>query len=800
MLTLLLSLLFSVAIGSLQMVSAQSLSGTVIDETNSPLPSVNVSLPALHLGTVTNDQGKFTIESLRPGVYTIEFTFIGFKKETRSVSIVAHDVNINVTMHPTALELPGVIVTGKPQPTDVLSSSQSVSVVEGRELTRLRGQNVIEVLENTPGVSTYTTGAGISKPVIRGLTSQRVLVISDGARQEGQQWGDEHAPEIDAFDIKRIEVLRGPSSVLYGSDALGGVVNVIKHDLPSVDEGYSKLGGELTLNGFSNNRHIAGNLSLGGASGIIGYRSYFSLRNAGNITTPEGKLFNSGIKEINGGGLVGVKGIWGAASIDYSHFGQELQIHENPTEDPNATPYQKIQHDKVHVHADFHLQGIRLETDGSWQRNIRREFGEHVHDAEFHRLKGIRLETDGSWQRNVRREFGEHVHDAEFHRLKGIRLESDGRWQRNIRREFGEDASEPALHLKLNTYSLDVKGHHTPIGSLFGTVGISLMSQKNETLAEEKLIPGFNLLNFAGYVYEEARLGNITLSGGLRYDTRSVEVEKTSELNVESQTHNYSALTGAIGLVYRISDPFAFSVNVGRGWRAPSPFELFVDGVHKGTVQYLIGDKYLANEQSLNVDLLARYVTKRVQAELTFYRNQVGDYIYASPTGEIDPSSGYKKYLLKQADATLVGAELSLQAQITHWLILSGGFDFLRGTNDETQKPLPLIPANRIKAGIKFVTNEIGSVLNPYISVNLKSVSTQDRVEEFETPTDGYTLIDVGIGGEVAVGSSRAYVDLSAANLFNVAYRDHLNRYKAYALNPGRNITLKVSVPFSVIH
>lgn len=730
--------LFFVSVVFLETAFGQRLSGRVTDEHDGPLVLVNISVPALHRGAVTDEEGTFTIEALKPGVYTIEFTLIGYAKETRSVTMTSEgEVNLTIIMHQTVLQLPGVIVTGKPQPTDVLSSSQAVSSVEGRELDRLRGESVIQALENTTGVSTYTTGAGIVKPVIRGLSSQRVLVVSDGARQEGQQWGDEHAPEIDAFDVERIEVLRGPSSVLYGSDALGGVVNVIVHDLPSGELGSPALGGDLVLNGFTNNRHAAGSLSLEGAAGVLGYRAHFSARDAGDITTPEGKLFNSGLNEMNGGGMLGVKGSWGTLSLDYSHVGQELQIHEDPAEDPEATPYQKIQHEKIHLHGDFLLSGIRLETDGSWQQNGRREFE-------------------------------------------------------------AKDEAEAVLHLRLNTSSLDIKGHHQPLGPFFGTVGLSLMSQKNETLAEEKLIPGFTLLNLAGFVYEEGQFGNIILSAGLRYDTRSLEVNETPNLGVNAQTRDYNALTGNVGLVYRASDPLSFTINVGRGWRAPSAFELFVDGVHEGTIQYLIGERNLENEQSLNVDLSIRFATNRLQSELIIYQNKISDYIFASPTGEIDTESGFQKYLLKQADATLVGAEWSLQAQASDWLILSGGFDYVRGTNDQTQNPLPYIPAARFKVGTKFTTASLWGIANPYFSANLKAVSSQDRVEEFETSTEGYALIDAGVGGEIALGSGRAYVDLRVENLFDEPYRDHLSRYKAYALNSGRNIGLKISIPFVV--
>lgn len=434
---------------------------------------------------------------------------------------------------------------------------------------------------------------------------------------------------------------------------------------------------------------------------------------------------------------MGAKGTWGVASIDYSNLAQELQIHEDPAIEPDATPFQKVQHQKVHFHGDFPTRDIRVEIDGSWQLNDRKEFEE-------------------------------------------------------------KDAEEPALHLRLGTYSFNAKVHHRPVGPIFGTLGFSLMSQKNETLAEEKLIPGFDLLNLAGFLYEEIQLKRFNFSAGIRYDARELKVKETPELNVESQTRNYHAATGAVGAVYRVMQPLALTLNVGRGWRAPSAFELFVDGVHEGTVQYLIGDSNLKNEQSLNVDLSLRYATSRVQGEVTFFQNKIGDYIYASPTGQIDSVSGFQIYLLKQADATLWGAEISLDAQVTSWLILTGGLDYIRGTNDETQNPLPLIPANRIKMGARLTTASMGSILNPYFSFNIKSVTSQDRVDEFETPTEGYTLFDAGIGGEIAVGSRRLNLDLSIENLFDRAYRDHLSRYKNYALNSGRNITLKVSVPFTL--
>jgi len=717
---------------------AESFTGTVLDEHKSPLADVNITIPALKRGISTNQAGQFTFENLPTGIYTVQFAYLGYRQETRTVNISASDATLTVTLQPSPLEFSAITVTAKPQPTDILSSPQAVTALEGRQLARLRGQSIMASLAKAPGVSTYTTGAGIVKPVIRGLTSQRVLVVTDGIRQEGQQWGDEHGPEIDALDVDRIEVVRGPSSVLYGSDALGGVINVIKAKIPSANLGAPTLGGGLLLNGFSNNRAGAGALSLYGARGDIGYRTNLSLRDGHEIRTPDGKLFNSGMNELDGSGMIGMQREWGSISADYSHFGQELQIHEDPAEDPDATPFQKIQHDKVHVHGNFPFPKLRLEVNGGWQRNNRREFEE-------------------------------------------------------------KDAEEPVLNLVLNTTTVEVKGHHNPIGPAFGTIGLSVMSQKNHTLAEEALIPGFDQVNLAGFIYEEIPLRDLTFSAGLRFDARSLDVKKNEELGVAAQTRDYKDVTGTAGVVWRALEPLAFAVNLGRAWRAPTAFELFVNGVHEGTVRFEIGDNNLDPEESLNLDLSVRYASARLQGEATFFQNRINRYISLSPTGEIDAESGFDKYQHKQADATLLGSELSFQAQATNWLILNGGADFIHGTNDETDQPLPLIPANRFKLGARLTKTSLGKLMNPYVSFNAMIVSAQNRVEVFETKTDGYELFDVGLGGEIPFGARKVSIDLAVKNLFDKAYRDHLNRYKEYALNPGRSITLKVSLPFAIV-
>lgn len=712
------------------------LSGHVVDENQTAMTNVRIAIPALHRIAFTDSLGKFHFNNIRPGVFTVEISRIGYRSETRKVDLTSRDTALAVQLVVSPLELPPLIVTATPQPTEVLSAPLSAAVVSGRELEQKRGETVMRAVENSPGVTIATTGAGIAKPVIRGLTSQRVLVVSDGIRQEGQQWGDEHGPEIDALDVDKIEVVRGPNSVLYGSDALGGVINIIKPEVPCADEGASGLAGELLLNGFSNNRQGAGALSLYGAGGILGYRGNFSARDGQDVSTPAGKLFNSGEREINGSGALGTEGNWGSLAVDYSHFGQELEIHEDPTEDPTATPFQRIRHDKVHLHSNFPMDKVRLEVNGSWQRNHRTEFED-------------------------------------------------------------ETAADTGANFVLNTITADVKAHHLPLGKMFGTVGFSFMHQDNE-IFNEPLIPAFTLLNLAGFIYEEVRFKNVTLSAGVRVDGRNLDVDANSDLGVSEQTRNYTSITGAFGTVWRAAEHLAVAANVGRGWRSPTAFELFANGVHEGTVRFERGDSSLKPEESFNLDLSLRYASARLQGEISVFRNRISRYIFPSPTGVIDSASGLEIFQNRQADATLIGGEFALKAQAADWLVVSTGIDLVRGTNNQTDQPLPFMPANRLKLAVRVIQPSWNNFSNLYFSVGSKLAAEQNRVESNEERTKGYALFEAGLGAEIPIGAQRALLDFAVENLLDKAFRDHLNRYKVYALNPGRNFSLKLSVPFTL--
>ncbi|HWP82044.1 MAG TPA: TonB-dependent receptor [Bacteroidota bacterium] len=715
------------------------ITGIVRDgETGQPLVGVNILMPALKRGTTTDTEGRYSFDNLHEGVYTLRFSYLGYATATFTVVIEDRDVELNVVLQPSILQLPSITVTGKPQATDILSSTQSTDVLEEHEIARLRGQTIGGTLDHLPGVSVLSTGTGVAKPVIRGLSSQRVLIINDGVRQEGQQWADEHGPEIDVFQAEKIEVVRGPGSILYGSDALGGVVNVVYPDLHVAPPGRSKLESVVSVNAFSNNDQLSGALGLSGAIGRFGYRGNISMRDAGDIRTPRGILFNSGSEELNGSGTIGYTGESGFFNATYTRFSTKLRFHEDPILDPGATPYQQITHDKLNFHSNVSLEGLRLESHGGWQKNVRQEFEEDI-------------------------------------------------------------AADPALELVTSTYTFDAKGHHRPFGPVFGTVGLSMMRQNFDSRRQEKLIPNSKALNLAAFLYEEFNLEPISFSGGIRFDSRSLDVEESAELNVQAQERSYTALSGSIGATYRPLESFAIIASYANGWRAPTAFELFADGVHEGTATYEVGLATLLPERSSNVDLSLRYVAPSLVAQMTVYRNRIIDYIYAAPTGLIDSASTFPIYQYRQADATLIGGELSLKAQLASWWQLHITADVVRGENNETKNPLPRIPAPKVYIETQFQLEALGPLHHPHLNVRIRSVGKQSRVDLQETPTAGYALFDLSAGFEFELASRMTAVHLGIDNLFDRAYVDHLNRYKSYALNPGRNLTARITMPLSLI-
>lgn len=712
-----------------------ALSGRVTDADGAPIPSVRVIITEANRSTHTDSAGRYIFSGLARGAYGLSFARIGFAPLVVRVRLADRDTTVDVTMRASLVELPDLQVTASPLATTALNSPQPTSVLTGSELATTAAPSLGETTNILPGVRSVSTGAGIGKPVIRGLTSNRVLVLADGQRLENQQWGDEHGPNVETADAERIEVIRGPASVLYGSDALGGVINVIDRDLPDAVGKSPFVDGRVGVAYHSNSRMPEGTLALEGAAEGFGFRVSGAGRSSGDIHTPGGFLDNSAIETLSGEASAGLRGHWGAAHLTFARRDERLELHEDPAEEPGATPFQRIGDSRLHFEMTLPVAGSHVDLDAGYERNRRREF-----------------------------------------------------------EEAGTD--EVALGLLSKTWTADARYHHTPVGPLEGILGVTLMRNTFDKFGEETLIPNSDADNIGVFASEQAELGRLNLSAGLRYDYRRLDVEDDAELGIAAHRRTYNAVSGGVGLLYNPTAETAVVLNVGRGFRAPSAFELFSNGVHEGTARFERGDPTLANEHSLNTDLALRVQSARLSAELGGFINFVQNFIYPRPTAEIDPESGFQVFDYTQGDARLYGIEAVGEYHPTAFLHLRATTDYVRGQNRDLDVPLAFIPPLRVTYSARIEGEAIGAIAGPYVAVQGESNARQSKADPEDFVPEGYTLLHAGGGFSVPAGGRNVGIDVQVRNLLDKRYVGFLSRYKRYALDPGRNIILRLSTSF----
>ena len=712
--------------------AARSLSGQVTDAGGGPLAQVRVTVIEARRTTTTDLEGRYHFPDVPVGTYGVSFALVGFAPQVRRIVIGDDDATLDIVLRPTLIELPEVQVTASPLATTSLTSPQPTSLLSSEELQGNRSPSLGETISSLPGVRSFSTGSGIGKPVIRGLSSNRVLVLADGQRVESQQWGDEHGPQVEAGEAERIEVIRGPASVLYGSDALGGVVNVVSPPLPDAIGRSAFASARLLASYSTNNDQPDGTASLEGASGGFGFRGALTGRSSDDVRTPAGPLFNSGGRTLNGTGTLGYRGGFGTVSASYTKRDERVEIHEDPAEAPGATPFQRIGADRLHVSASLPAGASHFDVELGYERNRRREFEE-------------------------------------------------------------TEATAVALGLLSHSYSADVRLHHVPVGSFAGIVGLTGLRSTFGKFGEETLIPENAYNNLGIYAFEQAELGRWNLSLGARYDYRRLSVDDDADLGVVAQRRTYNSVTGNIGLLYRVAEPVALVLNVGRGFRSPTAFDLFSNGVHEGTVRFERGDSTLRNETSLNGDLALRVQTKDVNAEVGAFANYIDDFIFPDPSGQIDPESGFQIFDITQGNARLTGFEAAAEYHPLGFLHLRATADYTRGQNTTTDTPLPFIPPLRATYNVRLEGGPTGFVQHSYLSVGGESNARQNRLDAEDVATEGYTLVHLGAGFTVPAGRTAFAFDVQLRNVFDKAYASFLSRYKTYALDPGRNFVVQVS-------
>ncbi len=766
-----------------------SMSGKVIDaKTGESLPGATIFISDDKIGTVADGEGKYTLNNIPAGHHVVEVSHLGYSTIVQHVEIT-NNTERNFSLSPMLLENQEVIVTGVSGATNSRKTPVPITVVKKADLLQSAATNIIDALSRVPGVSQLSSGPSVSKPVIRGLSYNRIVTINDGVRQEGQQWGDEHGIEIDELSVSKVEVLKGPASFMYGSDAMGGVVNFITN-VPAA-EGTTK--GNIYTNYQSNNGLLALNGNVAGNKNGFNWNVYGSLKTAGNYKNKyDGLVLNSAYGEKNVGGYIGINKSWGYSHLVFSRFNQKLGMIEGDRDDATG---------KFILFGGSTLERIATLND----LETRKLF------VPMQRVQHNKLVSDNSFA------------------LNKSRLKINLAYQNNKRQEFGnaEAPTEKELYFDLNTFNYSVQWQLPELKEWHTTLGFNGMAQQNKNQGEEVLIPEYRLFDIGAFLFTQRFFKKATLSGGIRFDNRSITGDSFSEgvdIKFAAFSESYANFSGSVGISYEPIESITLKANIAKGFRSPTVAELSSNGTHEGTNRYEYGNLNLKAENSLQTDAGIEYKFEHFNIGVSAFYNSISNFIFYS---KLENSSGgdslvnvggdfVPAFKFDQHNASLAGFEFSfdLHPHPLDWLHIENSFSLVRGRFEEAvdgSKNLPLMPAPRwiseLRAQFKKTGKHIRQLYSRFTVDYTFAQSNFFSGYETETKTAGYGLLNLGMGADVVNKKSKTAFSIHVAilNIANTAWQSHLSRLKYTAtnlatgrngvFNAGRNFSIKINVP-----
>ncbi|MDQ6611554.1 MAG: TonB-dependent receptor [Gemmatimonadota bacterium] len=736
---------------------AATISGATNDSTGKPIAGVRVTLAELGIEAVSDIDGKYRFTEVRPGRYTLVARKIGFTSPSVTVTATSNEAVHDFVLTRSAQRLEPVTVTATSNPSDARFSSRSIGVLHQDELRNEASISLAHSLVNLPGVRSVSTGMQIGKPMIRGLYGARVLTLQDGMRLEDYSWSDEDAPSIDARLAQRVEVIRGPASVLYGSDALGGVVNVIPEALPTTAIGTRVRHTSVEAYGASNNLEGGASARVDGANGRVGWRLAGTGRFSGSIHTPVGEVAHTGLDATTFEGALGYRGEGSNSTLRFSLMGGEFQLLEaNGPKSANGTPL--------------------IDSAGGPVRQLLDTRVQFVHNRV---LGAVRLEAKAQWQRHSLKEVSDDC------------LPDVGQSECTTAQKAASK-DKPAFDLLLNTSTIDLLAHHGGDGNLHGSVGVSALYQSNASSGPIYLVPTATTTSVGVYALEQVRLGILTLDGSARADHRVLSADANSQiLLAANDTRTWNAATFNAGAVVQATPLLALVANIGSGWRAPTLFDLYTNGPNLAEARYEIGDYNLRREYDVTGEVGVRVTAARGRLEATAFQSRIDNYIYTSPTLQLH--SGLPLFRHLQTDARFTGFEVSGSVEVAPPLSLNARYDYVQATNRVNDLPLPLIPPARAVVGATYRTGAVSWLKNLSLHGEVENVAQQTRLDASDLQTGSYTLVNLAASAEYPIAQRDVRFDLRVLNAGNVAYKDFLSRYKQFALAPGVNVVLRIS-------
>ncbi len=744
-----------------------SIKGRILDaDTNLPLANSTIHLQQGNLETQADGHGFFSFDKLCQGDYTLHITTLGFKDLEYKIKLPQKSSSVDIPLEHEGIVLHDVEIVGHQA---TVRSTATATTIKNSDLVESKGAVLAEILQNVAGVTMMQTGATIAKPVINGMHSNRVLMVNNGIKQEGQQWGSEHAPEIDPFVASHITVIKGAESVRYGAEAIGGVILVEPAPLPI----NKALSGNIDLVGSSNGKTGTASAMLEGSITRIpglSWRAQGTLKQGGNLQTADYYLDNTGVKEKNYSAALSYSTRIAHIDVYYSHFNTDLGIFEGahigslqdleaaikngrPFDDGEFTykidvPRQAVTHDlaKLKVHKDLN-NGAQLDLQYGFQRNARQEF--------------------------------------------------------DIRR--GDRSAIPALDLILDSHSLDFTYDKINAKSLRTVLGLNATAIVNNSVPGTQatpLIPNYDSYGLGGFLIQRLVRDKYELEAGIRYDYKSLDAAGYRDQILYGGSHEYHNVSGSLGAVWKPKQNWDLRSNIGLSWRPPTVNELYSSGLHHGSASIEIGNDELKSEQGYKWINTFHLRDENLSIEISAYAHYLNNYIYLHPTGEIQESlrGAFPVFDYKQTNALFLGTDVSASYRFPQ------GFEYflkgsiIRADDTKSDQNLPMIPSDRLENRIRYsmpIDND--KISSSFIQVEYATVFKQTKYNketDFAPAPPTYSLLNISAGTKLIIGSQSLGLNVSANNLLNTSYKEYMNRFRYYAHDIGRNITLRLSYNF----
>jgi iron complex outermembrane receptor protein len=785
-----------------------TLTGKITDkQTGEAIIGAVIYLPELKSGASSGIDGTYELKNLPQSKVSVQVSYVGYQTilETVDLAVTTHK---DFAIETSIIENP-VVITGTSHSTEIKRNPVPIVSIDKNYLQHNLSTNAIDAISKLPGVSAVTTGPNVSKPFIRGLGYNRILTLYDGTRQEGQQWGDEHGIEVDEFAIDRIEVVKGPASLTYGSDALAGVVNLIPAQPVPAGTIKSSFSGEYQ----SNNGMFGGSIGVDGNKNGLVWGLRISNKSATNYRNRiDGRVYGTAFNEKDGSGYIGLNRQWGYSHLSFSVFDDLQEIPDGSRDSLTRKFTQQISEEDTlrSIVSDDELSSYKITT-----------LHQHVQHYKI------------NWANNF------------F--IGNAKLAVNLGYQQNIRREFNHPvlADIPGLYLQLQSYTYDVKFNFPEVKGWETEVGLNGMYQQNKNKGTEFIIPDYNLFDAGAFAFAKKTFGKLDISGGARMDVRSFKnsemyVGTNSENGFDMQvtipdtagatllfqkySHTFSGASGSIGATYNFSNNFLVKANIARGYRAPNISEISANGVHPGTNIYQIGNPDFKPEFSLQEDAGIFFSASHISGSVELFNNTISNYIFNQKMlNHLGQDSvivaGNETFKYQQSNAQLYGGEISfdIHPHPLDWLHFENSISVVYGINkgseNDSEKYLPFIPPLHTYSDLRAdIPKKMKHFSNMYVKAGVEYYAKQDKIfsaYNTETVTPGYTLLDAGFGTDVInkTGKTLFTINILANNITDVAYQSHLNRMKYFEdypgngsghngiYNMGRNISVKLLIP-----